>query len=155
MSELNYKDCLDLANRYAKAVSGCTKVQVGALIERDGKILSIGANRTYPDLCKYTGCLRVQKYGNNDKTHRAPDDCRALHAEIDAIARSEVDLKGATIFVTRYPCEACARAIISAGIKEVIYGRGQKISKITDSILSENGIVVVWVKDWSEQDASN
>lgn len=155
MLSLSFKDWLDIADHYAKTASGCTKVQVGSVIVKNGNIVSFGANRTFPDLCKARGCLRVEKYGNNDKTHRGPSDCRALHSEVDAICNAPVYLTGATIFVTRYPCEACARAIASAGIKEVVYGRNQKISEETEAIFERYGIDVVWVKEWDAPDAYN
>lgn len=148
---------MDMANLYAKRMSGCTKVSVGSVIVNGARdrIISFGANRAIPDLCKYRGCLRVEKYGNNDKTHRSPADCRAIHSEVDAIACAGCDLHGATILVTRYPCEACARAIVASGIREVVYGRDQKISEDTEQIFSDAGIRVTWLKAWTAPDAKN
>lgn len=146
---------LDLANEYAGKMSGCTKVTVGAVITKDNRIVSFGANRAVPDLCRLRGCLRVEKYGNNDKTHRSPADCRAIHSEVDAICNAREDLRGTAIYVTRYPCEACARAIVSAGIKNVIYGRKQKISDETARIFDDGHVDVVWVQGWDAPDARN
>lgn len=152
---LSGNNFLDLANTYAKVVSGCLKVQVGAIIvNKEGGIVSFGANRTFPSLCKYRGCMRVEKYGENSKLHRNPEDCRALHSEIDAICNSRECLYGATIYVTRYPCEACARAVAAAGIATVIYGREQKISEETERILADAHIDVIWKKDWTEEDVT-
>lgn len=134
---------LDLAGRYAKEKSGCTKVSVGSCIVKDGVIVALGANRTMPDLCKTRGCLRVEKYGTNSKEHRNHEDCRAIHSEFDAIgnaARNGVSLQGATIYVTRYPCEGCARLIITAGIKTVIYGRNQQVSDMTRQMFESAGV---------------
>ena len=125
---------LKLAGEYAKAESGCTKVSVGSCIVKNGSVVSLGANRTIPNLCRTRGCLRVELYGTNSKLHRNPEDCRAIHSEVDAIgkaARNGISLDGSTIYVTRYPCEACARLIITSGIKKVVYGRNQKISDLT------------------------
>lgn len=149
--------CLDIADLYAKAMTGCKKVHVGSIIMSDDHrtILGIGANRAFPELCKCRECLRVEKYGDNDKTHRGPADCRALHSEVDAICNSISSVKGATIFVTRYPCEACARAIVAAGIREVVYGRQQKITEETQRIFDDAGVSVVWFKEWSAPDVEN
>lgn len=155
MRNPNARQWLDIANIYAGIMSGCTKVTVGSLIVKDRRVMGIGANRSFPDLCKYRGCLRVEKYGNNDKTHRSPADCRALHSEVDAICNSEGDLHGATIYVTRYPCESCARAIVSAGIKTVYYGRQQEVSEETKQILEDGGVSTVWVKEWDAPDVRN
>jgi len=43
------------------------------------------------------------------------------HAERNAIGNSKADLTGAKLYATLYPCDSCAKAIIQAGIKEVIY----------------------------------
>lgn len=148
---------LDLANTYANSMSGCRKVSVGSVIVggSERKILGVGANRSIPDLCKCRGCLREEKYGNNDKTHRNPADCRAIHSEVDAICRASGDLQGATIFVTRYPCEACARAIVAAGISHVVYGRQQKISEDTAHIFEDAHVDVIWEKGWDAPDVRN
>lgn len=82
MSDPSY---LDLAYHYAERMSGCKKVAVGSIIKSSGGIISMGANRVIPDLCIGRGCLRVEKYGDDSKSHRNPEDCRAIHSEIDAI----------------------------------------------------------------------
>lgn len=148
---------LEQAHAYAKQFSGCLKVQVGSIIVNESlnRILSFGANRAIPDLCKYRGCLRVEKYGNNNKEHRAPGDCRAIHSEVDAIASAGCDLRGACIVVTRYPCESCARAIVAAGITRVIYGRQQKVSEETMHIFEDAAVQVIHLKNWDAPDAIN
>lgn len=146
---------LKLAGDYAREMTGCTKVAVGsAIVTEDGNII-LGANRAIPDLCKTKGCLRVEKYGNNAKEHRNPDDCRAIHSEIDAIcgvAGYGVSIVGGTIYVTRYPCEGCARAIVAAGIKKVVWGRSQPISEMTKQIFDDAGIEYYNVPEYQEDD---
>lgn len=147
---------LSIAGVNAEFITGCTKVSVGSIIiNDDGQILSTGANRAIPDLCKTQGCLRIAKYGDNAKTHRNPDDCRAIHSEVDAIcqaAKLGVKLEGATIYVTRYPCEACARAIVQAGIKHVVFGRNQDISEQTEQIFKSGGVTYEKFPDYQEDD---
>lgn len=157
----NYLDLLDLAHSYAKTESGCCKVTVGSIIveeKQNPRILAFGANKTLPVNCRSKGCLRIQKYGNDDKTHRNPDDCRAIHSEIAAIAaaaRQGISLKGATIVVTRYPCEACARAIVEAGIQKVVYGRKQTIPQSSYEILKSARVTVIHYSNWDAEDAIN
>lgn len=151
--ELNIMMCLDIAQRYAESYSGCEKVKVGSVIVKDGKIVSLGANRTILYDCLKLGCLRKKKYGENNKEHRNSGDCSSIHSEIDAIAKSSSSLEGATIYVTRYPCEECTKAIISAGIKKVYYGRAQSISKVTKSIFDRAHIEIVHIGEWCADDA--
>lgn len=153
MNATTAKTLMDMAHTYAKEHSGCRKVKVGAIIVKDGQIVSIGANRTFPDLCIVRGCMRVEKYGDDSKAHRMPEDCRALHSEIDAIANCPVSLTNATMYITRYPCEACARAIAAAGITTVYYGRLQPISDETRFIF-ENAGVDHYLVDWFAADVT-
>ena len=161
-SAMLYKSMLDLADEYADKNSGCMKVSVGSVImfniTRDPLITGMfGANRTLPISCKENGCQRVQLYGENSKLHRNPEDCRAIHSEVDAIcnaAREGYSTLGATIFVTRYPCEACARAIVSAGISKVVYGREQECSEQTKEIFKNAGVSLIHVEDWDAPDVT-
>lgn len=150
--------CLDTANSFADYFSGCNKVSVGSVIvDREGKILAAGANRSIPDKCHSEGCLRVKKYGEASKDHRMPGDCRALHSEIDAItrvAKTHSSARNSTIYVTRYPCEACARAIVAAGIKRVLYGRKQEITDETIDIFASNDVFVARVSNWDAEDTT-
>lgn len=147
---------LSIAGMSAESLTGCTKVSVGScIVNEDGEILVLGANRAIPDLCKTQGCLRIAKYGDNAKTHRNPDDCRAIHSEIDAIcyaAKMGVKLEGTTIYVTRYPCESCARAIVQAGIKHVVFGRNQDISEETKQIFEAGGVTYEKFTEYQEDD---
>lgn len=105
----------DLARR-----SHCIKAQVGAVLTKDTRIISIGYNgppsgthncdEEWPD----KGCARDSK-----------GSCSlALHAEENAIlyaVKNGSRLEGATLYTTLSPCIACARLIYSAGIKQVYY----------------------------------
>lgn len=153
MSDPSY---LDLAYHYAERMSGCKKVAVGSVITKNDSVIAMGANRTMPDLCKCIGCLRVEKYGDDSKSHRNPEDCRAIHSEIDAItsaAQNGISLDGATIYVTRYPCEACARAIVSSGIRHVIYGGTARISDQTQILFDDYDIGCVYIPNWKEDNS--
>lgn len=155
---------LDSAQNYADENSTCAKVKVGSIIipevVEDDKPFELfgymvrGCNHGVHN-CKENGCRRIQLYGNASKEHRLPSDCDALHSEIDAISRaakSGRQTRGATIFVTRYPCEACARAIIAAGIKKVYYGRKESISDYTAKILAAGDVKVIKVDTWERED---
>jgi dCMP deaminase len=100
--------------------SHCVKAQVGAVLAKDTRIISIGYNgppagthncdEEWPD----TGCPRD-----------ARGSCSlALHAEENAIlyaVKNGANLEGATLYTTLSPCLPCARLIFSAGIKHVYF----------------------------------
>lgn len=150
---------LNSAQYYADQFTGCKKVAVGSLLlpyEPEYPVV-YGANKAVPNLCKETECHRVEVYGEDSKDHRLPSDCRALHSEIDAItqaARRGIPTKDSTLFITRYPCEACARAIVGAGVKLVYYGREQEISEETALIFKVMGVEVHHVSDWTYEDTT-
>ena len=151
---MTIRDWLDFALSFARKRSGCNKVAVGSVIIKDNRAIAVGANRAIPDYCKTSrGCLRMEKYGNDSKVHRDPSDCRAIHSEVDAIcsaACNGASINGATICVTRYPCESCAKAIVASGIAQVYYGGTADISEQTRLIFDIAGINVYKVEDWLE-----
>lgn len=155
----DYKELLEAAHGFSKVFSGCKKVPVGSVIvepdfysSRGYSVVSSGANRAIPNLCRSEECRRIQLYGEDSKNHRLPSDCRAIHSELDAIITAKRNLHDDMIVVTRYPCEACARAIVAAGIKTVVYGRKQKITEETQNIFNSAGITVIHVDDWDAED---
>lgn len=116
--------------------SYCTRRQVGALIVKDKMIISDGYNGTpsgFPNVCEGDDGLTIP--------------C-VLHAEANAItkiARSGNNSDGATLYVTDAPCIECAKLIIQAGIKRVIYARSYRLTDGID-LLSQAGINVEQIK---------
>lgn len=142
------------AQRYADIHSTCTKVKVGCAIVSGYDRVVYGANRSFPD-CTKTGCRRKALYGNQASEHRLPSDCAAIHAEIDALCNyaytvSEIGKYDTEVYITRYPCEACARALISLGVNEVIYGRQQAASEYTKQMFKDANISLVHISDWGD-----
>jgi dCMP deaminase len=112
--------------------SYCQRRQVGALIVKNNAIISDGYNGTpsgFPNVCED---------GNNVTFPYV------LHAEANAIsklARSNNNSKGATLYVTASPCLECAKLIIQAGIKRVVYGEPYRIEDGLE-LLKKAGISV-------------
>lgn len=101
----------------------CVRRGVGALIVKDRRILATGYNGVPSGLkhCAETGCLRQQMGVPSGKNHEI---CRGLHAEQNAIlqaARYGINIEGASIYITTQPCSVCAKMLINAGIKEIVY----------------------------------
>ena len=109
---------LNLDKRYIRMAqiwaenSYCQRRKVGALIVKDKMIISDGYNGTPAG---FENCCE------DESGHTFPF---VLHAEANAItkvARSNNSSDGATLYVTSSPCIECAKLIIQAGIKRVVF----------------------------------
>ena len=117
--------------------SYCQRRQVGALVVKEGMIISDGYNGTpsgFENVCE------------DDNGITKP---YVLHAEANAItklARLSNNSDGATIYITASPCIECAKLIIQAGIKRVVYGEKYRL---TDGIelLERAGIEIEYLGD--------
>lgn len=89
--------------------------QVGACIVKDNKILGVGYNG-FPK-----GCSDDELPWKRDGEYVDTKYPYVVHAELNAILNSNFDLTGSTVYVSLYPCVECAKAIIQAGIKRVVY----------------------------------
>ncbi len=116
MTEAEKKSLLD--KRYLRMAriwsenSYCKRRQVGALIVKDKSIISDGYNGTPSGFEN-----RCEDEENVTKPY-------VLHAEANAItkvAKSSNSSEGATLYVTASPCIECAKLIIQAGIRRVVY----------------------------------
>jgi dCMP deaminase len=106
--------------------STCSRADVGAVISRDGRILSSGYNGAPSSMphCDHRCDCNCQPYCLNKCRSLQP--CRnVVHAEANAIAfaaKYGVGIQGAELHTTRVPCLNCAGMIINAGIKRVVWG---------------------------------
>jgi len=103
--------------------STCLRRQVGAVIVKDGQILSTGYNGAPAGAphCEDTGCLREQFCVPSGERHEL---CRGVHAEANAIiqaAKHGICIAGASLYCTHQPCSMCAKIIVNVGIVNVIY----------------------------------
>ena len=114
----------ELDRRYMKMAviwsenSYCRRRKVGALIVKDKMIISDGYNGTpagFENVCE------------DEENKTLP---YVLHAEANAITKiacSNNSSSGATLYVTDAPCIECAKLIIQAGIKRVVYSRKYRL----------------------------
>ena len=90
--------------------------QVGAVIvDEDKKVVSIGYNG-FPK-----GCDDDAYPWTSDGSALESKYVYVVHAELNAILNSRRPVKGCTIYVSRFPCHECAKAIIQTGIKSIVY----------------------------------
>lgn len=115
--------------------SYCKRRQVGALIVKNKMIISDGYNGTpsgFDNVCEDESGVTIPY---------------VLHAEANAItkiARSNNSSEGATMYVTASPCIECAKLIIQAGIKRVVYGEKYRLEEGLD-LLKKASIETVFV----------
>lgn len=117
--------------------SYCTRRQVGALLVKDQMIISDGYNGT------------PSGFENKCEDENNVSKPYVLHAEANAItkvARSNNSSEGATMYVTASPCMECAKLIIQAGIKRVVYGEEYRIMDGIE-LLQRAGIEVCYLQD--------
>ena len=124
--------------------STCLRRQVGAVVVKDKNILASGYNGVPTGIthCAETGCLRAKLNVPSGERHEL---CRGLHAEQNAIiqaAKHGTNIDGATLYSTTMPCIICAKMIINAGIKRVVYEEGYADS-LSLEMVAESGLVVV------------
>ena len=89
--------------------------------------------------CNITGCLRQELGVPSGQRHEI---CRGLHAEQNALlqaARYGINIEGASIYITTQPCVVCAKMLINAGIKEIIY-KNPYPDELAMEMLEESGI---------------
>ncbi|MBO5384160.1 MAG: dCMP deaminase family protein [Ruminococcus sp.] len=92
--------------------------QVGAcIVNKDKKIVSVGYNGMPTGCCDDE--MPWEREGDSPLDTKYPFVC---HAELNAILNSNIgNLGGCTLYVTLFPCNECAKAIIQSGIKRVVY----------------------------------
>lgn len=109
--------------------SYCKRRKVGALVVKQKMIISDGYNGTpsgFENICEEENGI-TKPY--------------VLHAEANAItklARSGNNSDGSTLYVTASPCIECAKLIIQAGIKRVVYGEKYRLTEGIDLLRRAN-----------------
>ncbi len=122
--------------------SYCLRRKVGAILVKDRMIISDGFNGTpagFENICEDENSGLTKPY--------------VLHAEANAItkvARSNNSSEGSTLYVTASPCLDCAKLIIQAGIRRVVFN---ELYRITDGIdlLRRAGVECVHLENVNPQ----
>ena len=124
--------------------SYCKRRKVGALVVKDKMIISDGYNGTpsgFDNVCEDSRDLTLPY---------------VLHAEANAItklARSSNNSDGSTLYVTASPCIECAKLIIQAGIKRVVYAEKYRLEDGV-ALLQRAGIEVIYLNDNKEDNGT-
>ena len=128
--------------RVVASRANCSRRQVGAVIVSDCRIISTGYNGTPRGIrnCFEGGCARC---ASPAASGTGLAECVCSHAEENAITQAAyhgVRTKDALMYVTISPCLTCAKMIINAGIREVIYGGEYPFSEQTRALFDEAGV---------------
>jgi len=139
---LNDENFINIAKELSTA-SKCVSKQVGAVIVKNGRILSTGYNGTPPGYQNCCDCWDG-KYTNE---HHEWSKTYEIHAEMNAIiwaAREGISIEGATIYVTLEPCSECSKNVIASGIKRIVYDKAYEHtnSEIITKFIKDNGVSI-------------
>lgn len=130
---------MDTADRFAQ-LSSAKRLQVGAVVVKDNRIISIGYNGMptgWTNECEHTEYVgsdeqipspdemkRMGFIGTDNGWYRLKTKEEVIHAEANAIiklARDGESGNGASLFCTHAPCVQCAKMIYGAGINKLYY----------------------------------
>lgn len=110
---------MDTAARFAE-LSSAKRLQVGAVVVKDNRIISIGYNGMPSGWTNM--CEEYVHLSDDTLVQKTKDE--VIHAEANAIlklARDGESGNGASLFCTHAPCVHCAKLIYGAGISSVYY----------------------------------
>ena len=131
---------MDVAERFAQ-LSSAVRLQVGAIVVKDDRIISIGYNGMpagWDNVCED----ELHQPAGRVNLVTKPE---VLHAEANAItklARSSESGEGATIFVTHAPCMDCAKLIYQSGVATVYYKNDYRSTQGVEFLL-RSGVEVI------------
>ena len=136
------KNFLNIAKELSFA-SKCVSKQVGAVIVKDGRILSTGYNGTPAG---YINCSEHWK-DEYTKDHHDWSKTYEIHAEMNAIiwaARKGISIEGATIYVTLEPCSECSKNLIASGIRRIVYEKAYEHtnSEVISKFIKDNNVQI-------------
>ena len=120
---------MDTAERFAQ-LSSAKRLQVGAVVVKDNRIISIGYNGMpagWTNECEkrvYTLTQPAEFLDEDGSSYNVVTKDEVIHAEANAIlklARDGESGNGSSLFCTHAPCIHCAKLVHGAGIKKVYY----------------------------------
>ena len=124
---------------HAAKRSTCLRRQVGAIVARDGKVVSTGYNGAPKGIPHCVTCIRNDKNIESGTRH---ETCWATHAEQNALLHAGYDrTNGSTLYSTVFPCVICTKMIVNAGIVRVVSIEGYP-DAFSKEILSIAGVIL-------------
>jgi dCMP deaminase len=123
--------------------STCLRRNVGAVVVKEKRVLTTGYNGAPKGLrhCAEVGCVRMQNHIESGTRHEL---CRGVHAEQNAVIQAAyfgVSIKDSIIYTTNFPCVMCAKILVNAGIREIVY-KDDYVDELSRKVLDESGVTV-------------
>ena len=113
--------------------SPCTRLRVGSVIVKNGRIISMGYNGYI------AGAPHISRLRDNHEQ-------AIIHSEINAVsdcARRGASLQDAAIYVTHYPCINCFRSLAACGIRRIYYYSDYNNDPFVSILAQDAGIVIL------------
>ena len=129
---LNWNEYFMSIALLASKRSPCSRLNVGSVIIKNNRIISMGYNGYIP------GAPHISRIENNHEQS-------IIHSEINAIsdcAKRGTSLKDSKIYITHYPCINCFRSIAACEIKEIIYLDDYNNNSIIQELANESNIII-------------
>ena len=129
---LNWNEYFMSIALLASKRSPCSRLNVGSVIVKNNRIISMGYNGYIP------GAPHISRIENNHEQS-------IIHSEINAIsdcAKRGTSLKDSKIYITHYPCINCFRSIAACEIKEIIYLDDYNNNSIVQELANESNIII-------------
>jgi len=132
---------MDIAHVVSRR-GNCSRRKVAAVLVNEHRIISTGYNGTPKGVtnCFEGGCPRCSSDASSGENL---GECICAHAEENAIVQAAyhgIAVKGSTLYCTLSPCLMCAKMIINAGIKEVVYETEYHFSQQARTLFESVGI---------------
>ena len=146
----NYKKLFKDILKDIEQCSTCIRTKVGAIIVKDGRIISTGWNGVPKgkDHCEHVFNFHPSLESGDNKTflkvHHEFANENEIHAEENAIAyaaRNGIKTDDAEIYISISPCVFCAKLICASGIKKVFYAKEYDRDKTGIKFLKNNNII--------------
>jgi len=127
----------------AASRSTCLRRRVGAIIVKERMVLSTGYNDTPRGLpnCGEGGCARC---ASEAPSGTGLDTCLCIHAEQNGLVQAAyngVAVAGGTIYTTHQPCLTCAKLIVNAGIRRIVYA-GEYPDPLAAEMIRQAGVTL-------------
>ena len=124
MTRLSWDDYFMETAELASVRSPCERLQVGCVIVKDNRLISMG----YNGFLAGTEHRSIVRDGHEQAT---------IHAEMNAVtdaAKRGVSIDGSVAYITHYPCINCYKALASSGVQKIYYRNDYRNDPVIDEL---------------------
>jgi dCMP deaminase len=124
LTRLSWDDYFMETAELASVRSPCERLQVGCVIVKDNRLISMG----YNGFLAGTEHRSIVRDGHEQAT---------IHAEMNAVtdaAKRGVSIDGSVAYITHYPCINCYKALASSGVQKIYYRNDYRNDPVIDEL---------------------